>query len=172
LGIRYYAYAFDADVTEQALAAPQLVISADPLADAWGLPHGFRSGVADEQAVPQADMLYLDKAWSLLQAVTRPHWIDEPARPAYRMFEGDVTFNPDGSHKAWLRAISPDELIDIASDVASINDDDVAAALRDPDELSGGASADIEYATEYLHSAQRFTSELARTGRGFVYTIR
>ena len=40
MGIRYYAYAFDADQTEAALADPHHFLSDDPLADAWGLDRG------------------------------------------------------------------------------------------------------------------------------------
>lgn len=36
MGIRYYAYAFDADMTARAQADPRSFISDDPLADAWG----------------------------------------------------------------------------------------------------------------------------------------
>ncbi|WP_454130685.1 hypothetical protein [Microbacterium lacticum] len=40
MGIRYYAYAFDADRAQQAVDDPHSILSSDPLADAWGLePH-------------------------------------------------------------------------------------------------------------------------------------
>lgn len=64
MGIRYYAYAFDKHLTGAALADPYSVIGVDPLADAWGLPPGFTSGVTDfTPSVPERDLLYLDKAW-------------------------------------------------------------------------------------------------------------
>lgn len=89
MGIRYYAYAFDGDLTERALADPRSIVSGDPLADAWGMEPGAQSSIATfKQAIPERDMLYLDKAWGLLQAVTAPTAFDSVARPAYRMFEG------------------------------------------------------------------------------------
>jgi hypothetical protein len=40
MGIRYYAYAFEKDQTDQALANPRAFIASDPLADACGFePH-------------------------------------------------------------------------------------------------------------------------------------
>jgi len=63
MGIRYYAYAFDADMTARAQADPRSFISDDPLADAWGMPHGAQIAVTNfEQSVPETEMLYLDKA--------------------------------------------------------------------------------------------------------------
>lgn len=45
MGIRYYAYAFDADRAQQAVDDPHSILSSDPLADAWGLePHVLRRG--------------------------------------------------------------------------------------------------------------------------------
>ena len=47
MGIRYYAYAFDADLTERALADPRSVIGETALAGAWGMPHGAAIETAD-----------------------------------------------------------------------------------------------------------------------------
>ncbi|OJU39953.1 MAG: hypothetical protein BGN97_14110 [Microbacterium sp. 69-10] len=89
MGIRYYAYAFDAELTDAALADPERFTSDDPLADAWGMPHGAQIATTNfEQSVPKTEMLYLDKAWSYLQALTRPVDGGDDGRPSFRMFEG------------------------------------------------------------------------------------
>lgn len=169
MGIRYYAYAFDADSTDRALADPRSVISDDPLADAWGLPHGFTSGTTDfEQSVPARDMLYLDKAWSLLQALTAPKGGDEP-RPAYRMFEGRVTDTETG-WVSWVRALTPNEVAAIARDLDSIDDDDAGARFRERARF-GDPEADAEYGHQYLRKARAFVAALAADGRGMAYMI-
>lgn len=87
MGIRYYAYAFNSDQTEKALADPLTVIGSDPLADSLGLEPGFTVGVTDfKQSLPERDFLYLDKAWSQLQRITAPCPSGGEARVAYRMF--------------------------------------------------------------------------------------
>src|SRR5699024_1047701 len=106
MGIRYYAYGFDAEMTEAALANPLSVISEDPLADAWGMPRGAHLAVTNfEQSVPTTRMLYLDKAWSAMQALTAPNLPGEAPRPAYRMFEGRVTMDGYG-WLPWARSIA------------------------------------------------------------------
>src|SRR5690606_16864602 len=107
MGIRYYAYAFDSDQTGKALADPLTVIGSDPLADAYGLEPGFRQGVTDfRQSLPERDLLYLDKAWPYLQRLTAPRSGGAAARPAYRMFEGQVTYADDGfTWRPWVRAL-------------------------------------------------------------------
>ena len=72
MGIRYYAYAVEADRIEDALECPSMFLSCDPLADALGMEVGAMSGTAImRQVVPEQDMLYLDKAWSELQELSR-----------------------------------------------------------------------------------------------------
>jgi hypothetical protein len=73
MGIRYYAYAFDRQLTDFAKEHPFYLIGYDPLGDAWGTDDYY-----DEVSHPflhRADksegFLYLDKAWSELQALTR-----------------------------------------------------------------------------------------------------
>lgn len=171
MGIRYYAYAFAADATERARANPYDVLGDDPLADAWGLePHAVMSVATFEQTVPKRDMLYLDKAWAHLQAVTRPPSAQLQARPAYRMFEGRVKMTECG-WEPWVRVLAPDEVADIALDLEGITEKEVDAIVRsfstdgrDPDE-------DVAYAMEYLDKARAFVTGLARDGRGLVYTI-
>lgn len=169
MGIRYYAYAFDADATEHALANPDRFLPGDPLADAWGLePYARVSITTFEQAVPERDMLYLDKTWPYLQDVTGPSL--PQARPAYRMFEGAVTMYDEG-WDPWIRALAPREVVDIARDLEAITDDDVVAIVsasarfrREPDWV-------VEYVMTFLKRARSFVVALARDGRGMVYMI-
>lgn len=170
MGIRYYAYAFDAEMTERALADPRSVISDDPLADAWGLPHGFTVGTTNfQQSVPKRDLLYLDKAWSLLQALTAPKAGDEEPRPAYRMFEGRVTDTATG-WVSWVRALTPGEVVAIARDLESIDDDDAEARFREHARW-GDPDAEAAYGQQYLRAARAFVAGLVASGRGMAYKI-
>ncbi len=109
MGIRYYAYAFGAELTAQAIADPFTILSSDPLADAWGLEPGAAVSVTlFGQTVPERDMLYLDKAWRALQALTEPGPAGRPARPSFRLFEGTVGVGRHGWNP-WIRTLHPDE---------------------------------------------------------------
>ncbi|WAP52650.1 hypothetical protein OL239_05360 [Arthrobacter sp. ATA002] len=173
MGIRYYAYAFDGDQTREVLADPSLVLGSDPYADACGLEPGFTLGVTEfKQSRPERDFLYLDKAWRYLQWLTAPCSADAKARPAHRMFEGQVAFIADGySWHPWVRALAPDEVSLIAQDLKTIRDHDVEACL------SGGGSTDqlvtseLTYVVPYLHRARSFADTLSSEGRGCVYLI-
>lgn len=157
MGIRYYAYAFEGSETSRALADPRAFIASDPLADAWGFePHARVSTPSFVQSVSKRDMLYLDKAWPRLQALTGPERDGGIARASYRMFEGDVTMLGDG-WLGWYRALAPVEMIDIAQD------------LRDP-ALASAAEHDL-YAMHYLQEARTFAEALVADGRGMAYMI-
>lgn len=132
MGIRYYAYAFDSDRTADALADPRAFISGDPLADAWGFePHARLAVATFEQSVPARDMLYLDKAWRELRWLTSSTQPSEPARPAYRMFEGQVAFSEDGwSWTPWVRALEPADVRLIAQDLGELTADVARDRLR------------------------------------------
>lgn len=167
MGIRYYAYAFDSDQTEAALADPRAFISSDPLADAWGFePHASVATVTFEQTVPERDLLYLDKAWPLLQAITCPSTGGDLSRPSYSMFEGQVTMRHDG-WEPWIRPLAPAVMPPIASDLHLLTAE-VAPRIR---RLAGAAEGDEEYARQYLNSARLFVDGLVRDGRGMVYMI-
>ena len=163
MGIRYYGYAFDADRTAEALADPRAFISSDPLTDAWGMePHSQYSVATFQQRTPQRDLLYLDKAWRDLQSITGP------TRPAYRLFEGDITLSPDGySWTPWVRALPPDEIAAIADDLIRIT----PASVRKQYRLSGASALGADYVVQYLEDARTFVRGLARDGRGMAYLI-
>lgn len=167
MGIRYYAYAYEKHQTAAALAHPRAFIGSDPLADAWGFePHARVANVSFEQAVPERDLLYLDKAWSDLQALTAPRSSLESQRPAYRMFEGAVTMC-DGGWRPWVRALAPDEVAPVAPDLDALVQEIASAGLPVGARIRGGE----EYALHFLHRARLFVRGLASEGRGMAYLI-
>lgn len=168
MGIRYYAYAFDSDRTEQALAEPRSFIASDPLADAWGFePHARVASPTFQQRTPARDLLYLDKAWRHLQVLTRPTSLGS-ARPAYRMFEGQVALSSDGcSWIPWVRALEPTEVTLIAHDLGELTDETARDGLR----RAGTAAGDVDYAVHFLQDARSFVRNLAHDGRGMAYLI-
>lgn len=168
MGIRYYAFAFDADMTDQAVADPRRFLSPDPLADAWGIVRADTGDIATfQQAIPEEEMLYLDKAWRLLQSVTGAP-PGHPARPAFQMFEGEV--HPGyGPYDAWVRAHTPEQVIAISRDLNAITEDEIRTRLADGDGLAGESA--VTYAIHYLQEARRFADSLASNGRGFVHMI-
>jgi hypothetical protein len=172
MGIRYYAYAFDADLAQQAVDHPHSILSSDPLADAWGMePHASVSVATFEQVSPQRDMLYLDKAWSALQSLTRPMSDDGAAGAAYRMFEGNVSMHGLG-WDPWVRTILPAEVPAIRDDLCAIDEARVqrwARTWRSPH--GADAEDELRYVLDFLGRAQEFVESLATDGRGMVYLI-
>lgn len=172
MGIRYYAYAFDNNEIDRALADPRSVLSSDPLADAWGLEPGAAVSATNfEQTPPRRDMLYLDKAWSDLQNLTWPDSFEGPPRPAFRMFEGGVSYCPEYCcWESWVRAVLPNEVVAIAEDLESISADEARRSV-DP-RYSGDERVAMEkYVTDYLGAARQFVQGLVTDRRGFVYAI-
>lgn len=170
VGIRYYAYAFDAALTTQAIENPRSILSSDPLADAWGMePHAAVTVAAFEQVSPKDDMLYLDKAWRELQGMTRPSGGTAPPRPAFRMFEGEVRMC-DGGWESWVRTIVPDEVAAIRDDLWRIGARDIDASAT-PARYGGDIEGEREYVYTFLRRAQEFMVGLADRGRGMVYMI-
>jgi len=172
MGIRYYAYAFDADLAQQAIDDPHSILSSDPLADAWGLePHAGMSVATFEQVSPKRDMLYLDKAWSALQSLTRPASDDAAVGTSYRMFEGEVTMHGLG-WDPWVRTILPEEVPAIRDDLSAFDEPRVrawAATWRSRHGADDGE--ELKYVLDYLRRAQEFVESLAADGRGMVYLI-
>ena len=167
MGIRYYAYAFDPHMTERALADPRSILSDDPLADAWGLkPHAMGSAATFTQAVPERDMLYLDKAWGYLQALTAERDGSGAVRAAHRMFEGEVTMR-DWGWDPWVRVLVPEEIPLIARDLRQIDDARVTEVARPSADLD----EEVAYVKQYLDRARVFTAQLAEDSRGMVYMI-
>lgn len=162
MGIRYYAYAFDAKMTGMALADPLSFIGDDPLADAWGLPHDARFAATDfVQSVSKTDMLYLDKVWPSLQELSAPSSLAAKPRPAYRMFEGQVTWTDEG-WIPWVRALAPEEVSEIAKDLVGLQRGLPDDAASDPN---------FEDVLEFLQRAVDFVTQAASANRGLVYTI-
>lgn len=172
MGIRYYAYAFDADLTQQAVDDPASIVSSDPLADAWGLePHAEMSVTNFRQTPPKRDMLYLDKAWSALQSLTRSTPGDSATPASHRMFEGNVTLHARGWNP-WIRAILPDDVPPIHDDLSSISEPRVRAWARTWASPHGANGEDeLHYVLDHLHRAQEFVESLAADRRGMVYLI-
>jgi hypothetical protein len=170
MGIRYYAYAFDPDMTEWALADPRGFLSADPLADAWGLEPGAAVSVATfRQTLPDSEMLYLDKAWRYLQALTASSNGEAP-RPAQQMFEGHVRMT-DGGWEPWIRALHPGQVDVVARDLSTITVGEAETRFRELASHRSDPEEDVDYAGHYLRRAQEFIGSLTTAGRGMVYTI-
>lgn len=168
MGIRYYAYAFDQELSDQAREDPRSLISDDPLADAWGLePHATVSYTTFEQAVSERDMLYLDKAWRELQFLTGPREPGGTARPAYTMFEGEVTMH-DLGWEAWVRPLLPEDLPQIERDLADLVSVEMERIPRSPATVD---SRDEAYLMHFLRRAHEFVAGLVADGRGMVYMI-
>ena len=168
MGIRYYAFAFDADMTEQAIANPRRFLSPDPFADAWGIVRvGTRDIATFQQAIPEEEMLYLDKAWPLLQELTKaPPGC--PARAAYQMFEGEVHPWP-GPYEPWVCTHTPEQVVAISLDLDTITDGEIRGHLADRDHPADEQG--VAYAIAYFQEARTFANCLASSGRGFVHMI-
>jgi hypothetical protein len=170
MGIRYYAYAFDPELTEWALADPRSFLSADPLADAWGLEPGAAVSVATfRQTLPDSEMLYLDKAWRYLQALTASSNGEAP-RPAQQMFEGHVRMT-DGGWEPWVRALHPRQVDVVARDLSTITVGEAQARVRELASHHPDPEADVDSACQHLRRAQEFMRSLTAAGRGLVYLI-
>lgn len=153
------AHAFDRQQTEQVLARPQSLLCAYCWEETWGGGQGGSS----ESAV-----LDLDKAWRDLQWATAP--TDHlPARPAYRMFEGEPSWG-EGGGRPWVRTLVPEEVPGIARDLAVMDDGEVAARLVEAPFVRPGGG-DVEYTIDFLGRARTFMAALAADGRGMVYRI-
>ena len=172
MGIRYYAYAFDADLAQQAVDYPHTILSSDPLADAWGLePHASVSVATFEQVSSKRDMLYLDKAWSALQSLTRPNPEEPATGSAFRMFEGDVTMHGMG-WDPWIRTILPEEVPDIRDELCAIEESRVREWAQTWRSRHGADDeTELRYVLDFLVRAQEFVASLADGGRGMVYLI-
>ncbi|RNE63806.1 DUF1877 family protein [Cryobacterium tepidiphilum] len=157
MGIRYCAYPITRDEYPRALATPSLFLSQDPLMDAWG-PQDLRS-----------EVLYLDKCWSYLQTLFSPLPGELP-RPAFHLVVGQVTHTRTG----WIsyqRALSPDEVDRVATDLAQFDDATISARLTGIDMFNEPSDRKVAYVAQYLSSAREYTARLAEDGRGLVYMI-
>ncbi|MBL5973896.1 MAG: DUF1877 domain-containing protein [Candidatus Leucobacter sulfamidivorax] len=168
MGIRYYAYAFDHELSDQARENPRSLVSSDPLADAWGLvPHATISHATFEQTVPERDMLYLDKAWRELQILTGPRELCGTARPAFAMFAGEVRMH-DLMWEPWVRPLFPADLPEIERDLADLVRDE---AERIPEASETVDARGETFVMHFLRRAHEFVAGLVADGRGMVYMI-
>jgi hypothetical protein len=171
MGIRYYAYAFDADLVQQAVDDPRSMLSSDPLADAWGLePHAAVSVATFEQVSPKRDMLYLDNAWLALQSPKHPA-PGSPAGSSYRMFEGNVTMHGLG-WDPWVRTILPEEVLVIRDDLCAIDESRVRAWARTWRSRHGADDeSELRCVLDFLGQSQEFVQSHAAEGRGMLYLV-
>jgi hypothetical protein len=157
MGIRYYAYPITADQYEAAVENPCRFHGSDPLMDAWG--------PEDEQP----EMLYLDKCWYELQVLLGPASgvVD---RPALQLVDGQVT-NVDLGWIPYERALSPEQVREVAADLATVGESDIRGLLTELNRWNDSPEHSFSYVAQYLAAAQNFTAQLARDGRGLVYMI-
>lgn len=177
MGIRYYAYAFEAEDTERAIQDPRAMMARDPLSDAWGIVSGRRGDVATlKQHTPERNMLYLDKAWGALQSLTSPSVPGRPRREAFHIFEGDVTLLGDGAmHGAswdpWVRAVTPEKTATVADDLLRITAAQAMVQLLRWFEGRQKPEIEAQYVVGHLKRAQQFMTGLREEQRGMVYMI-
>ena len=105
-------------------------------------PHTAVGIATFQQTTPERDLLYLDKAWSALQALTLPAADEPKGTTAYRMFEGSVTPTEYGC-EPWIRTILPDEVAGILDDLRSIDADRALARARTWRRPSEGHEVDL-----------------------------
>ena len=117
MGIRYFGLAFDAALSDIGRDDPGQILRHDP----WDGPAGIgcpphcEHDPEDWRDTCRGE-LHLERAWIDLQRLTRPADGDV-ARPAYRMFEGNVSFDAGLGATPWVRAILPDDVIAIRDDL-------------------------------------------------------
>ncbi|KYH46019.1 hypothetical protein AZH51_10215 [Branchiibius sp. NY16-3462-2] len=172
MGIRYSAVAFDAHLSDIARESPYRVYRRDPFDRLKGIgclptcDHSSR-----DWHEPCRGCLLLDKAWRDLQMLTEPEW-PEAARPAYRMFEGDVTYGTDWSEEfPWVAAIQPEDVPAIRDDLLTLGVDDFAPAVQRRRRNSDPVTDCFDYEVMFLEHAKKFMTWLAEDGRGMVYLI-
>lgn len=106
-------------------------------------------------------MVNLDKAWSSIQVLSAPSMPDDTPRPAYRMFEGQVTMSGYG-WIPWVRALAPDDVVEIAEDLV-----DMQRSIGD----DATSDRDTRYVLNFLQRAVEFVTHAALSNRGFAYMI-
>lgn len=172
MGIRYSAVSFDAALSDKARQWPYRVYHNDPFEGSKDVGCSDRCDHSKrEWSDPCRGYLGLDKAWRTLQRLTEPTWPD-PARPAYRMFEGDATFVNEWPWEIpWVRAVLPEEVPAIRDDLLTLGIDDFDPAFRWRHNSDGTVVDDFDYEAMFLEHAKTFLAWLAEDGRGMVYLI-
>lgn len=171
MGVRYYAYAFDSDQTEEAMADPISMISEDPLADAWGMEPGFTIGVLGERTVSKRNMLYLDKAWPYLQRLTgAPEGGVNDPRISHLMFAGEAA----GNSRHWMAQtgiVVPSQVALVARDLEAIEEEEVARSVMQRCGPGDRNKGEVEYVLQYFRESREFAAGVAEDGRGFAFMI-
>lgn len=105
--------------------------------------------------------------------MTEPSGRAGESRPAYRMFEGDVTPLDDGEGwLPWVRAIPPDDVPRIVDDQDAVTRADfIPRHTGHGTESMKEVDSDAEYVDFHLGRARRFLRGLEVSGRGFAYMI-
>lgn len=114
--------------------------------------------------------LDLDRAWIDLQRLTRPA-DGQIARPAYRMFEGNLTFDSGLGAVPWVRVILPDEVPAVRDDLRVLISGFAIALRTGCEDYLPPATDCFDYDLSLLEQAELFTTCLVADRRGMVYVI-
>lgn len=171
MGIRYFGLAFDAALCDIARDHPERILRRDPwdgLAGVGCPPHCVHD--PEDWLDTCRGKLYLERAWIDLQRLTRPADGDV-ARPAYRMFEGDVAFDAGWDEIPWVRVILPDDVVAIRDDLRLLISGFTIALRTGCEDYLPPATDCFDYDLSLLEQAELFASCLVADRRGMVYEI-
>ncbi len=178
MGIRYYAYPVPGDLVDDARRDPGRFLGGDPLADAWQLvPSGVETAAgglitegvfAFDENKPRPTMLYLDKAYSVFQALFASSDDGRGPRSSYALVQGElsVSYGEEYLFTPWVRVLDAATTAAIAADVKTfepVAEGHPALTMRLP-----WAAKTIN---AYLADMRDFMADRTRAGDGVVYTI-
>lgn len=171
MGIRYFGLAFDAALSDIARDDPGQILRHDP----WDGPAGIgcpphcEHDPEDWRDTCRGE-LHLERAWIDLQRLTRPA-DGEVARPAYRMFEGNVSLDAGLGAIPWVRVILPNEVPAIRDDLRLLISGFTTALQTGCEDDLPPATDCFDYDLSLLDQAELFTTCLVADRRGMVYEI-
>ena len=82
------------------------------------------------------------------------------------MFEGNHVPCNECGESTWIRVLAPDEVVEIARDLAEFELDPPLSPGADEREED-----DYRYLSGHLQRAKEFTAELVQAGQGFLYLV-